>query len=269
MLGRFDEAREAYDRLRDAASEAHSEQYLLLAELGFAKIAIERGNLPAAAGMLDRILTEAREGEHDSVRAKALMDRARVADQMGDYGSAAILGFQALECTTDPLDRDRLLVNIGMTLANLGLRDQARDAYILVSATAQEATMRWLATINLMELAYLDRREVVFEQYRRTVQDADLPPYLRAVYQETVANGARAFGRQRDAVHAFNAMREIGEQFGLNEFTLRADAALAQVADDPASPTPPVSSRVDEQPAGVAAVAHAITAMRVQVGLSN
>jgi tetratricopeptide (TPR) repeat protein len=269
MLGQFDEAREAYDRLRDAASEAHSEQYLLLAELGFAKIAIERGNLPAAAGMLDRILVDARSGEHDSVRAKALMDRARVADQMGDYAAAAVLGFEALECTTDPLDRDRLLVNIGMTLANLGLRDQARDAFILVSATAQEATMRSLATINLMEIAYLDGRELVFEQYRRMVQGADLPPYLQAVYQEAVANGARAFGRRKEAMLAFNSMREIGERFGLNEFTLRADSALAQLTGRLASPTLPASSRVDEQPAEVAAVAHAITAMRVRVGLSD
>jgi hypothetical protein len=68
---------------------------------------------------------------------------------------------------------------------------------------------------------------------------------------------------------AFNSMREIGERFGLNEFTLRADSALAQLTGRLASPTLPASSRVDEQPAEVAAVAHAITAMRVRVGLSD
>ena len=58
MLGKLDEAREAYTTLRQAATERESAQYLLLSELGYAKIAIQRGNLPAAAGMLDRILNE-------------------------------------------------------------------------------------------------------------------------------------------------------------------------------------------------------------------
>jgi hypothetical protein len=40
MLSSFDEARAAYERLRRMATTARSEQYLLLAELGFAKIAI-------------------------------------------------------------------------------------------------------------------------------------------------------------------------------------------------------------------------------------
>ena len=266
MLSRFDDARVAYEVLRRMATTARSEQYLLLAELGFAKVAIERGNLPAAAGMLDRILDDASDEKHRNVRAKALMDRARVADQMGDYASAAILGHEALESTTDPLDRDRIVLNIGMTLANLGLRDEARDAYIVVSSTAQEATMRWLATINLMELAYLDQRELVFEQYRRGLTETDLPPYLQAVLHETLGHGARAFGRPDEAVAAFVRMRNIGERYGLNEFTLKADRALVEMAES-VSMVQLSRLRVDDQPADVAAVAHAMTAMREESGL--
>jgi hypothetical protein len=185
---------------------------------------------------------------------------------MGDYASAAILGHEALENTTDPLDRDRIVLNIGMTLANLGLRDEARDAYIVVSSTAQEATMRWLATINLMELAYLDRRELVFEQYRRSLCETDLPPYLQAVLHETLGHGARTFGRPDDAVVAFKRMRDIGERYGLNEYTLKADRALQEITNA-VSKEQFSRARVDDQPAGVVAVAHAMTAMREESGL--
>src|SRR5215213_1303967 len=134
--------------------------------------------------MLDRILDDTQSGEHALVRAKALMDRARVATQLGDLATATILGHQALECSSEPADRDRILINIGMNLAHMGLRDEARNAYLIAGASAQDATVRWMAQINLMELAYLDFRELTFEQYRRSLVDADLPPYVSAVYHE-------------------------------------------------------------------------------------
>lgn len=126
--------------------------------------------------------------------------------------------------------------------------------------------MRWLATINLMELAYLDQRELVFEQYRRGLTETDLPPYLQAVLHETLGHGARAFGRPDEAVAAFVRMRNIGERYGLNEFTLKADRALVEMAES-VSMVQLSRVRVDDQPADVAAVAHAMTAMREESGL--
>jgi tetratricopeptide (TPR) repeat protein len=267
MLGRFDEAREAYDRLRDAASEAHSEQYLLLAELGFAKIAIQRGNLPAAAGMLDRILVNARPGEHEAVRSKALMDRARVATQLGDLATAAVLGHQALESSTDPLDRDRILINIGMTLTHMGLREQARDAYLVAGATAQEAAVKWMAQINLMELAYLDGREVLFEQYRRGLADLKLPPYIEASYHETLAFGFCAFSRFEEATRAFESLLEVAERHGLNEFVIKAERAL----EDVSLTIPPLASTaradVGARREEIETVCEALSRMRVHAGL--
>jgi tetratricopeptide (TPR) repeat protein len=249
------------------AANARSEQYLLLAELGFAKIAIERGNLPAAAGMLDRILDETREEKHRNVRAKALMDRARVAEQMGDYTSAAVLNHRALECSADAADRDRLLVNIGLTLTQLGLWDQARDAYLIAGATAQEATVRWIAQVNLMELAYLTGNELLFEQHDRAVADTSMPPYVEAVYHETRAHGLCAFGRLGDAEVEFREMLRIAERHGLNEFMIRADKALGDVSNV----RPPLSEtaqrQLDQQSSDLTEVADTLSRMRVVAGL--
>ena len=267
MLGQFDEAREAYTALREMATVKKSEQYLLLSELGFAKIAIERGNLPAAAGMLDQILEDTRVGDHDVVRAKALMDRARVANQLGDLNSAATLGHEALEVTKDAMERDRILVNLGMTLTHMGLWDQARDAYLVVSASAQEVTMRWLAQINLMELAYLERQELVFEHYRRAVDGLELPPYVQAAFYETSAHGFCMFSRFEEATVAFRRMLDVAERHSLHEFVIKAASAL----EDVARVVPPLASTgrtlLDRQPDEIVAVATSISRIRAHAGL--
>jgi tetratricopeptide (TPR) repeat protein len=266
MLGQLDQARDAYGVLREAATEAKSEQYLLLSELGFSKLAVARGNLPAAAGMLDRILEDTRAGDHASVRSKALLDRARVATQLGDHSTAAILGHQALECTTDPLDRDRILLNIGLTLTNLGLWNEARDAYLVACATAQELTVRWMAQINLMELAYLERNEILFEQYQRAVAGIELPPYVETVYQETRAQGLCVFGRTDEATEAFRRMLDVATRHGLNEFVIKAERALEDVAA--VSPALARSSPDDvERASELAVVTETLSRLREPAGL--
>jgi tetratricopeptide (TPR) repeat protein len=267
MLSALDEARDAYGLLRATAAELGSQQYLLMSELGFAKIAMERGNLPAAAGMLDQIITETQAIDHIAIRAKALMDRARVAGQLGDLTTAASLNHQALECSNDPMERDRILVNIGMTLMLLGLWDQARDANLILIATAQEASMQWLAKINLMELAYFERREPTFEHYRREVAELQLPPYLEAVYHETCARGYLVFGRPTDSRVAFVRMLAVAENHGLNEFIIKAESALNDSSRVKEESVVSPRSHVGEQPPEIAAVAHAITEMRILAGL--
>ena len=267
MLAQLDEAREAYGRLRDTAEELGSEQYLLLSELGFAKVASERGNLPAAAGMLDRILEETRVGDNTGVRAKALMDRARVATQLGDHATAAVLGHEALESSTDAFDRERILVNIGMTLTHMGLWSEARDAYLVAAATAQESTVRWIAQINLMELAYLENNEILFEHHRRAVAGHALPPYVETVYHESHAHGLRAFERLAEAKEAFQRMLDVAERHGLHEFVLKAEQALADVA----SAVPPLASTakadVGQQSLEFVRVADSLVRLRAHAGV--
>ena len=267
MLGQFEESREAYDTLHATAGQVGSEHYLLLAELGFAKIAHERGNLPAAAGMLDRILEDTRVGEHSTVRSRALVDRARVADQLGDYASALVIGYEALEKSTEPMTRDRLLVNLGMTLTHLGLWSEARDAYLIAHASAQEAAVRWVAQVNLMELAYLDGNEVSFEQFRRGIPLHDLPPYIETVFHETSAHGLRTFGRMAEALDSFRRMLEVAERHKLNEFVIKAAAALEDVERAVAPIAATRRSDLDQQPADVGAVARSLTRMRELAGL--
>lgn len=263
MLGRFAEAQEAYAALREAAVRVGDEHYRRQADLGFAKLAIERGNLPLAGQLLDRIVDEAR-GADRVVLAKALSDRARVVVLVADYPTALTFGYEALSNSKDAMDRDRVMIDIAVTFANMGLRDQARDANLIAFGTAQESAIRSAAQINLMELAYLDRNEIAFEQHRREVSNVELPPYLGAAFCETLALGYRVFDRVSESRDAFQRMLRIAEQHGLNEYAVKAATALEEPPSMPSRSVSPVGSEVLTRSPEVAAIARAISDLRLE-----
>ena len=98
--------------------------------------------IPVARDLLDRTIAEARNAECWVVVSKGLTDRARVAAIQGDLELSLECSHEALELSTDPLGRERILANIALTFAQMGLREAARDAGLLVAATAQDRTTR-------------------------------------------------------------------------------------------------------------------------------
>jgi len=263
MQGRFDEATEAYAALRVAAMAAKDVRYELESYLSDAKVAIDRGNIPLARDLLDRTIAEGRRSECPPIVAKGLADRARVALANDDHDLALACLYEALELASDSLGRERILSNIALTFAQMGLRDAARDAALLVAGTAQDRSTRLTAMVNLMELAHGDGRELVFEQYRRDLAGEELTPYLEVIYLETCVAGLRAFGRGAEAQHAAERMLEVAERHGLNEFVLKAEEL---VRDDDAAPR--VATAVDRPPTSRSiTIARAITEMRIAAGL--
>ena len=265
MQGRLDEATDAYASLRAAATAANDERYRLESHLSDAKVAMDRGNFPAARDLLDRTIAEARQHECWPVVSKGLAERARVAVTQRDHELALGCLYEALELAPDAAARERILSNIALTFAQMGLRQAARDAALLVAATAQDRSTRLTALVNLMELAHQDGRELVFEQYRRDLAREELAPYLLVTYLETSVAGLRVFGRPGEARHAAQRMLEVAEHHGLNEFVLRAEALLGD--DGSASP----ARRTDIRPATpqTLAIAGAIADMRVAAGLPD
>jgi len=265
MQGRFDEATDAYAALRAAATAAHDERYRLESHLSDAKVAMDRGNLPLARDLLDRTITEGRRAECIPIVAKGLADRARIALAQHDHDLALACLYEAYELAPDPLGRERILSNIALAFAQMGLRDAARDAALLVVATAQDRSTRLTALVNLMELAVQDGRELVFEQYRRDLAGEELTPYLEVTYLEVCVAGFRAFGRQGEAQQTAERMLQVAERHRLNEFVLKAEAL---VRDSGTAPSAPVA---DERAPTTRAmtIARAITDMRIAAGLPD
>ena len=269
MQGRLDEATRAYAALRAAAMEANSERYRLESLLCDAKVAVDRGNFPVARELLDRTIADARRSDCSVIVSKGLTDRARVAAMQGDFELSLACSYEALERSEDQMDRERILGNIAVTFAQMGLRDAARDAGLLVAATAQDRSARLTAVVNLMELAYQDGRELVFEQYRRELAREELTPYLRAVYLETSAEGFQTFGRHREAKAAREQMLEVAGRHGLHEFVIKAEAALkASQQPESAEARSATRTRGGEPSIRVATIVRAIADMRIAAGLS-
>jgi tetratricopeptide (TPR) repeat protein len=264
MQGRLDDAGVAYGELRAAADAAGDLRYRLESDLSDAKLAVDRGNFPLARELLDRTIADARGADCTVIVSKGLTDRARIAAMQHDYELALACSYQALELTLDPTARERILSNIARTFAEMGLRDAARDAALLVAATAQDRTTRLTALVNLMSLAHRDGRELVFEQYRRDLAHEELSPYLEATYLENCAQGYRAFGREQEARHAAERMLAVAERHGLNEMLLRAEALLRE-APVPTGAVAPAARPTER----VASIARSIAEMRIAAGLSG
>jgi tetratricopeptide (TPR) repeat protein len=265
MQGRLDEASDAYAALRAAAISAHDERYRLESHLSDAKVALDRGNFPAAREQLDRTIDEARAAECWTVVSKGLTDRARVAALQHDHELALACSYEALGLAREPVEREGILSNIALVFGQMGLRGAARDAALLVVAAAQDRNTRLTALVNLMELAHQDGRELVFEQYRRELAREELAPYLHAVYLEASTEGLRVFGRRHEARHAAEQMLDVAERHGLHELVLKAEALLDVVGTDATSVEPPAA---EPQPTPrVAMIVRAIGEMRIAAGL--
>ncbi|HET7584394.1 MAG TPA: hypothetical protein VFK13_05770 [Gemmatimonadaceae bacterium] len=239
MQGRLDEAAVAYKQLRMAAEFVGETKFVMEARLSEAKLAIDRGNLPRAEEKLEELLAEPAIMVRPALRSKVLHDRSTVSGRRGHLADAVKLAYQALELCKDPASRDRILTDLATTLCSMGQWDGARDAFTIVAATAQEQHIRWAATNSLLEIAFLERRQPLFDQYRRELSDAALPPVLRVEHLYLVGKGLRTFGHVAEAAEALSKALAMAHEHGLNELAFKAETLLEN--SDAGLPELPIS----------------------------
>lgn len=227
----WEEAAASYTRAACVAAMTGDMMSLLRVRIAEASMAMDRGNFPKAQEVLDETIADATANGLVDVRARALHTRAVVAIHRHDPEFAVRLAYEALRDQTDPAERDRILSDIGVAFFDLGMRSAARDAYLILAATAQAQYSRWVAMINLIECAAADGREPVFEQYRRDLVDETLPSTLAVHYHYYVGEGYRLFGKKEQARAALNRSLALASQHGMNEMIIRAEQALQQIPD--------------------------------------
>ena len=262
-LHRIDDAVEAFASASEIANAVGDIVGILRARIGEARIATLRGNLPQAEAILDDTIARATSTDLRDVRSRALHARSGLATHAGQYELAIRLAYEALGHSTSPTERDRILADIAGAFFYLGVYSAARDAYMVLSATAQEQYTRWGATLNLIEIAAETGAEMLFEQHRRQLADQHLPPFLAVGFDLNVGTGYQRFGNFAKArLHLERAMALAGEH-GLNQFLFEAEEALFQLdtAKPPRRVAGGISLDVDE-------VASAIRELRESVGTS-
>jgi hypothetical protein len=221
----------------------------------------ERGALREADRTLKTIVAEAQSGGFAEATGLALHGRAHVAFQRGRFGAAVRHAYAALRYLNDPMARDRALGDIAAGFAELGVRSAARDAHMIVAATTQEPFVRWTALINLMELAALDRMEPVFEQYRRELAGAELPPRLAAYFHLYAGAGTWAFHRIERARSEYARAFAVANEAGLAQVAEQASDALARLDREGRTPE---AKAAQPPPRGTTRVAAALAKMSAE-----
>ncbi len=241
---------------RDALSVARKwgdDHLALRARTCLADLEADRGNLPAADLQLARVIADAVTERTRDVRGLAWHDRAHVAHRRGRLAEAIDYAYEAWSAIDDPTARERVLGDLAAIALAAGYRETARDANRVLLATAREPYVRWLATINLMEIATLDRREVDFTRLRRALAGVALGPIVEAEYLYYGALGDLTFQRRPQAIEALRRAVEIAEQCQLGEVLFRAEAALQRACDDTYTPRSEPSLATPERLAHVSA----------------
>ena len=237
-IGALDDAARSYEEASAVARRVDDMFGILRAQIGAANIALARGNMPQAERLLDETISVAA-GRADlvDVHAMALHDRADVAFHRGRYDLAVEIAYTSLELTRDPRQRDRLLNSIAGAFYMLGVRSAARDAYLVIEATTQEAFLRWSASINLMEIAARDGSMPLFERYRRSLAAIQFPPTMEAQFHLQVAESYEALAQPDAAIAAAERARMLAERAGLNELMFAAEQVAKRVRSGVAGAT--------------------------------
>jgi tetratricopeptide (TPR) repeat protein len=226
-MGALDDAAGTYDAASALASEVDDLFGILRAQIGAAKIALARGNMPMAEHLLEDTIERAATREDlVDVHAMALQDRADVAYHRGRYDLSVELAYASLELTRDPVNRDRLLGGIAGAFYMLGVRSAARDAYLIIEATTQEEYLRWSATINLMEIAARDGSMPLFERYRRSLATMPFPPTMEAQFHLQTAESYEALSLPDAAMQAARRARAVAHTYGFNKVAFAAEELL-------------------------------------------
>ena len=235
-LGRLSESAIALDNASAVSSASGNVDGVLRARIFQAQIAKIRGNYPQAEAILDDTIRQAADAGMQDVQSKALHERSNIAHNRGHYELAIQMAYQALHRSQSSRERDRILSDIALSFLELGVYSAARDAYLVLSATAQEQFVRWSATLNLLEIASQTGAETLFELYRRQLADQPLPPFMAAAYQLNTGRAYRRLNKHEKARAYLERALELAESAGFNRYVFEAEDALRNMN----APTPPL-----------------------------
>jgi tetratricopeptide (TPR) repeat protein len=227
--GDWETSARAYSQAAYIADTMGDRQGVLTVQVGIANTYMAKGNLPQAQSILDDVVSQASDLHFEDVHAVALHSRAALAQRKGEYSEGVRLHHAALKLTKNPFDRDNVLADIAAAFEEVGLRDASRDANLLLVATSQSKSVRWTATINLMELAARDQMEQAFDAYAKELRREPLGPWLKSHFLLFLGEGLEAFGRYEAAEQALAEARDFAQQNQIFAVSFKAEEALQAV----------------------------------------
>ncbi|HUQ98907.1 MAG TPA: hypothetical protein VM166_05580 [Gemmatimonadaceae bacterium] len=224
--GDWEVSARAYSQAAYIADTMGDRQGVLKVQVGIANTYLARGNVPQAQSILDDVVIQSRDQQFDEVQSLALHSRSSIAHLKHEFADAVSLAHEALRLTTIPSDRDRILGDLAAFFTELGLHDTARDANLILTATAQTKWVRWQAALNLMEMASVDGMEDVFNGYVKELKTAPLGPMLKAYFLVFWGEGLSRLGHGDLAQEVLAEAADFTAANQIHALTFRAEEAL-------------------------------------------
>jgi tetratricopeptide (TPR) repeat protein len=233
--GDWDTSARAYSQAAYIADTLGDGPGVLTVQVGIANTYLAKGNLPQAEAILDDVIVQAQDQEMHEVQGMALHSRAAIAAHRGEHAEGLRLAHEALGLTSSSYEKDLVLGDIAAMFTQLGMHEPARDAHLVLAATAQAKFVRWSATLNLMELASLDDMPEAFDAYARELARAPLGPWVRSHYLLFLGEGMHRFGRTDAAMEALQEAVQFAELNQIHQVSFKAQDALVQLRSVPSS----------------------------------
>ena len=188
---------------------------VLGAKIGLGQVAMMRGDFADADVQFTAIATEAE--NHDLTRefAMATHNRAVVAARTQDPIRASVFAHRALKLTVDPVERDRVLGDLGAFLIDAGQYESALDAFRILELTAASEEPRASARVNILVVAARTADRGLFDSTRAQLAGAALAIEARISLLVETAAGFRRFGDDARADAAVAEAVAITQAHGL------------------------------------------------------
>lgn len=220
QIGRRELAEECFATVEEAVAESGDVAPALRARLGRAGILRDRGRLADARAEVERVIAETQGQQHlGAVAGLAYADLGAVLARSGRPVEAVRALYDAFRRTPDPIQRLRILGELGAGLAELGAVDAARIAFELVADSRTGVLVRAGAHVHLMDLASGEGDRIGFERNRTAVGDVatSMPPQVAVDFGFRSALGFARFGQFSRAMEIWRETRALADRHGFAE----------------------------------------------------
>lgn len=233
LLARWGVATNCYLAAEKAAKAAGDRMMELRGQLGRGAVARGMGNLPMARTIGEEVAQAASEAHLSEMQALAYTDLGAVYSVEGKKTEAVRANYQAFQLTEDPLQRMRILGDIGVGLAELGVFESARVAFEIVLASKTSFVVRANAMLELMDIEACVGNRMAFERRRAEAEGLSerMPPSMLADFHFKAGVGLARFGQGARGRALLKAGMALSETHRLNAWYFRFDRMLVELAE--------------------------------------
>jgi len=232
MLGELGDAESSYATAGKIAKRQKETARLLRSQIGGAIVVMTRGNLPKAEELLADIIVDSERAGCTEMTSNATHARSIVAQRRGDLGRAVCFAYDAMRLTVLPNERDRILSDLSAYFIAMKRFDAARDALMILEATAVSEMVRLISRVNMVVLAARAGDRELFVASRARLEDVALPPEVQINYFIESARGLRMFDEPEAATALLQNARELAAEHGFNRSIFEAEQMLADRASE-------------------------------------